>query len=306
MIGRLLVTGASGFIGRHLVNAFAGSGISIKAATRQIGLIFSPPVEVAKLPDLASPIDWTAMLEGVDAVVHLAGIAHASSLIDPAIYDRVNGTATAELAAACAKASIRLVFLSSIRAQSGPSADQVVTERDAPKPSDAYGRSKLLAENAIRAAGVQSVILRPALVYGPGVKGNLAALLRLVNSPWPLPFAAFHNRRSMVGIDNLTAAIRLGLDTSAMAGGTYIVADPNPPTFAGIVAALRSGLGRRPGLFAVPPELFAAGLMMLGRGDLWQRLGGELVADPGKLLEAGWRPPVSTREGLAAMARAKT
>ncbi len=253
-------------------------------------------------PDLRDEIDWTPLLDGVDAVVHLAGIAHVGPSVDAAVYDRVNHAATAELAAACATAGVRrLVFLSSVRAQSGAAAAHVLKETDAPCPSEAYGRSKLRAEQAVRASGVPSTILRPAMVYGTGVKGNLARLMRLAASPWPLPFASFANKRSLVGLDNLIAAIAHVLAAEAAIGETYLVADPEPVTLAEILTALRRGAGRPARLYSVPPALFEAALTLAGRADLWDRLGGALQLDPSKLIATGWRPDPDTKAGLARM-----
>jgi UDP-glucose 4-epimerase len=237
--------------------------------------------------------------------VHLAGIAHVGAGVDAADYDRVNHVATAELAAACARAGVRrLMLVSSVRAQSGPSAPHVLKETDVPRPSEAYGRSKLRAEEAVRTGAVAWTILRPALVYGPGVKGNLAHLKRLAASPWPLPFASFTNRRSLVGLDNLIAAIGHVLATEAAIGEVYLVADPEPVSLAEILTAIRSGAGRPPRLFPVPPALFEAGLKLAGRADVWERLGGELVVDSGKLIATGWRADPETKGGLARLARA--
>jgi UDP-glucose 4-epimerase len=305
--GRVLVTGASGFIGRTLVADLAAAGHSVRAAMRQPADVFPRSVEVVAVSDLTRPVEWRTLLKGMETVVHLAGIAHAGAGIAEEAYDRVNRLATTELANAAAAMGIRhLVFTSSIRAQSGPVSPGVLRETDAPQPTDAYGRSKLAAEQAVRAAGVKSTILRPVLIYGMGVKGNLARLLELAQKPWPLPFAICRNRRSLLARENLVAAIHLVLTTPAAAGETFVVADPQPLTLAEIVAALRQGVGRSPGLFPVPPALIATAMRATGHADDWERLGGSLVADPAKLLRAGWRPAVETREGLAALVRAAT
>jgi len=302
---RVLVTGASGFVGRALVEDLAAQGHRVRAAMRQPADIFSRTVEVVAVSDLARPLEWRPLLSDINAVVHLAGIAHITSGIAEDLYDRVNRAATAALAAAAARDRIeRLVFVSSIRAQAGPARDHPLTETDAPHPVDAYGRSKLAAEEAIRAASLPFTILRPALIYGPGVKGNLADLVRLARSPWPLPFGALRNRRSLLARSNLVAAIHLALVAPAMLNETYVAADPEPLTMAGIVAALRQGLGRGPRLISVPPSLLALGLRATGRAHLWDRIGGNCIVEPAKLLAAGWRPITDTRAGLAATAQA--
>ena len=146
---------------------------------------------------LSRGVDWAPLLANVDAVVHLAGIAHIGLDLDPAIYDRVIHAATTELAAACAKANVRrLVFMSSVRAQSGASAQGVLRETDHPLPAESYGRAKLAAEAAVLAGPTPSTVLRPVMVYGPGVAGNLARLLRIADTPLPLPFAASGQARS--------------------------------------------------------------------------------------------------------------
>lgn len=301
---RVLVTGASGFIGRAVVAAFAQDGRAVRAAVRR-PIAFADGVEVVQHPDLAQPIDWRPLLDGVDQVVHLAGIAHTGG-VDAALYDRVNRQATAELAAAAVEAGVgHFVFVSSIRAQSGPAADHALTEQDAPAPTDAYGRSKLAAEEAVRLSGAPATILRPVLVYGLGVKGNFALLLRAAASPWPLPLRDFGNRRSMLGIDNAISALAFVLATPATQGETYVLADPGmPPRLADVMAGLREGLGRRPLLLPMPPHYLELPLRLFGRADLWDRFGGNLRVDVGKLVAAGWRPLHDTRAGLVALAQA--
>jgi nucleoside-diphosphate-sugar epimerase len=303
IVTRILVTGASGFIGRALVAELANAGHSVRAAMRQPADIFPRSVEVIAVSDLTRPVEWRPLLRDVETVVHLAGIAHAGPEIAEQAYDRVNRLATAELASAAKTSGIgHLVFMSSIRAQSGPASNQVLCETDTPRPTDAYGRSKLAAEDAVRAADVPFTILRPVLIYGPGVKGNFARLMELAREPWPLPLGLCHNRRSLLARRNLIDAIHLVLASSVAKGETYLVADPTPLSLTEIVAALREGEGRRPGLLPVPPVLIALASRALGRAEEWQRLGGTLVADPIKLMRAGWKPALDTRAGLAALA----
>jgi nucleoside-diphosphate-sugar epimerase len=300
---RILVTGASGFVGRPVVAAFVRSGRAVRAAVRRApGASFPAGVEMVQHPDLAQSFDWTPYLEGVDQVVHLAGIAHTGG-VAPERYDRVNRRATAELADAAAQRGIRhFVFISSIRAQTGPSADHALTERDEPAPTDPYGRSKLAAEAAVRTSGVPFTILRPALFYGPGVKGNFALLLRAARWRTPLPIKDFVNRRSLISIDNFISALDFVLSSPATLGETYVVADPGiPPRLGDLIATMRRAQGRRPLLLPLPPHYVEAPLRLMRRDGMWERLGGNLRIDAAKLMAAGWRPLHDTRGGLTAM-----
>jgi UDP-glucose 4-epimerase len=303
-MSRILITGASGFVGRTLTTELANAGHAVRAAMRQPADVFPRSVEVVAVSDLTRPVEWRPLLRGMEIVVHLAGIAHAGPGIAEDAYDRVNRQATVELAHAAKAVGVRhLVFVSSIRAQTGPSSPTVQTETTPPQPTDAYGRSKLAAEEAIRASGIPFTILRPVVIYGSDVKGNLARLVQITRKPWPLPFGLCRNRRSLLARQNLVEAIHLVLQTPSAQGETYVVADPTPLTFAEMIAALRAGHGRAAGLFPVPPTLFAMAFRAIGRGEEWDRIGGGLVADPSKLLRAGWTPTVETRAGLAALAQ---
>jgi UDP-glucose 4-epimerase len=225
------VTGASGFVGRALVTELANVGHSVRAAMRQPADVFPRSVEVIAVSDLTRPVEWRTLLRDVERVVHLAGITHAGPDIAEQAYDRVNRLATAELANAAKASGIgHLVFMSSIRAQSGPASASVLREGDVPRPIDAYGRSKLAAEEAVRAAGVPFTILRPVLIYGEGVKGNFARLMELARKPWPLPLGLCRNCRSLLARRNLIDAIHLALASPAAKGETYVVADPSPLT----------------------------------------------------------------------------
>ena len=305
-MSRVLVTGASGFIGRAVVAALANDGHEVRAAVRRPQLFFGNGVEVVQHADLAQPVAWQPLLAGIDWVVHLAGIAHIGNGVGAAAYDLVNWQATAQLATAAARAGVdRFVFVSSIRAQSGPAADHALTEADPAAPTDAYGRSKLAAEEAVRAAGVPFTILRPVLLYGRGVKGNFAMLACAAASPLPLPVKDFVNRRSMLGIDNFISALKFVLAAQNTIGETYVVADPGMALrLADLIATLRQAQGRRPMILPMSTDYIEIPLRLLRRPDIWDRLGGNLRVDAGKLLAAGWQPLHDTRTGLTAMVQA--
>jgi len=303
---KVLITGASGFIGAPLTAALAAAGHQVRAAVRdRRRRPFPAGVEIALLPDLAGAVDWTPLVAGMDAIVHLAGIAHVGPEIPEAIYDRVNHLATAALAGAASMAGVRrFVFMSSTRAQAGAASRESLTEGAIPRPTDAYGRSKLAAEAAVRAAGVPYTILRPALVYGLNPKGNVASLMRLAAKPIPLPFGAFSNRRSLLAVDNLIAAVRFALEDPRAENETLLVADPEAISVAELVATLRTAGGHKPWLVPVPPALLSGLLRLVGKRDMAERLSGTLVAEPIKLLGAGWRPVTDTRTALVEMVHA--
>jgi UDP-glucose 4-epimerase len=297
------LTGATGFVGQWLLRTLPARGYRLRVLLRRPSVV---PLDAASavVGDLSRPQNMAAALADVDAVIHSAGIAHAMSGLPEDDYRMLNTEATIGLARAAKRAGAkRFVFLSSIRAQSGPSAAQVLTETLTPAPSDAYGRSKLAAEQGLAELAMDWVALRLVLVYGPGVKGNMAELLRLARTPFPLPLAWLTARRSLLALDNLTAAVDTVLSAPQPLGRPLIVADPDPLTIPEMITAMRRGLGRRPGLLPVPARLLEAALRATGRGESYQRLAGALVANPAALMQLGWRPEVATPDGLAALAR---
>lgn len=309
MPGTVLVTGATGFIGRDVVQRLAAAGWRVRAAARGVpeGLA-GPGVECCTLPDLKQ-IVWRPLLSGVTHVVHLAGIAHAEAEIPEETYMQINAHSVRRLAEAARSAGVkRVVLMSSIRAQSGPAADHVVSERDEPVPTDAYGRSKLAAERALKevlaGSATEWTALRPVLVYGPGVKGNMKKLIELARKPWPLPLASLSSKRSIVGVANVSHAIAHALVEPRCAGGVFLVADAEPLSVAEIVGELRRAMGRSPRLLPVPGAALAAAMRLAGRSSAWQRLSGELVADTRAFQATGWRPSATTSEGLAAALKA--
>jgi nucleoside-diphosphate-sugar epimerase len=301
---RILVTGSSGFIGQAVSSALAAAGHSVRAASRRPNRTpDQADIEWMELPDLEQDVDWSPLVGGMDVVVHLAAIAHRSEA-DAGDYVRVNHAATAALAECCRRHAVkRLIFMSSIGVQTGSAADHVVTEIDQPHPVTGYDRAKLAAEEDVRRSGVPFTILRPVIVYGPGAKANIALLTRIAALPLPLPFGAFRNRRSLLAIENLVQAIALCLDSPQTVNQSFIVSDPEPIALAEMFAALREGAGRSPWLVPVPPFAVKALLAAMGRPELWDRIGRELVASPAKLQSAGWSPQTGTKAGLRAMVR---
>jgi nucleoside-diphosphate-sugar epimerase len=300
----LALTGATGFIGQYLLRELPKRGYRLRVLLRR-------PVSLptwtasAVIGDLTRPRNMSSALEGVDAVIHSAGLAPAMSGVPEDDYRVLNTEATIVLARAARRAGAkRFVFLSSIRAQCGPAADTVQTEAAEPKPTDDYGKSKLAAERGLAELDFDWVSLRAVLVYGPGVTGNMAQLMRLARSPFPLPLGNLGARRSLLALENLLAAIEAVLSASGILRRPVIAADPQALTVAEMVAAMRQGLGRQAGVFPLPAAFVRLLLRAAGREEIYQRLSGSLVANPSALISLGWVPPVATRAGLARLMQA--
>jgi nucleoside-diphosphate-sugar epimerase len=270
---KVLVTGANGFVGRALAGVLEARGIAWSAATRET------------VGDIGPTTDWRAALEGCDRVVHLANLAHARGIAEEALR-AVNVEGTRRLAEQAAAAGVeRFVYLSSVKAA---------------RPDDAYGAAKQAAEQALAGiGGLAWVVLRPPLVYGPGVKANFLALLRAVERGWPLPLASVRNRRSLVYVGNLADAILRCLVAPQAAGRTYAVTDGPPVSTPELIRALARALGRSASLFAFPPALLELAGSLTGRGDTVRRLTRSLEVDGEAIRrELDWRPPFTFEEGI--------
>jgi len=299
----LALTGATGFIGQYLLRELPKRGYRLRVLLRQPSSM-PMPCASAVIGDLARPRNMSAALEGVDAVIHSAGFTHGMSGIPEDDYRLLNTEATIGLARAARRAGAkRFVFLSSIRAQSGPTAETILTEADEPNPTDAYGRSKLAAERGLSELDLDWVSLRAALVYGPGVKGNIAQLMRLARSPLPLPLGGFGGRRSLLALENLSAAIETVLTAPRILRRPLITADAEALTVGEMIAAMRDGLGRWRQVFPMPPVLFDFVLRSIGQGENYRRLSRSLVADPSALIGLGWAPRLTTSDGLGRLMR---
>jgi len=300
---RLALTGGTGFIGQHLLRELTRRGYQVRVLLRRPTMLPADCTS-AVIGDIARPQNMASALADVDAVIHSAGLSVAASGRPEDDYRVLNVEATIGLARSAQRAGVRrFVFISSIRAQTGPTDQRVLTEEMTPQPTDAFGRSKLAAEQALAEVGIDWVALRLATVYGPGVTGNMARLMRLARSRAPLPFGALTARRSLLSLDNLAAAVDCVLKAEGPLRRPLITADPQPLTVGEAVAAMRRGLGRRPGLVPVPPSLLAAILRAMGRAEAYERLAEPLVADPAALLRLGWTPPVATPAGLGQLMR---
>jgi nucleoside-diphosphate-sugar epimerase len=267
---RVLVTGGSGFVGTILLRRLAGEGLAVRATYRRGDPLPQRRVEWWPLPSLHDESRLAAAVAECDAVVHLAGLSHqpGRAADHAAEFRRINTEGTRLIARAAARSSVRrFVFISSIAAVCTRS-DAPVDDRTPAAPTDAYGRSKLEAEQALIAefagAATDWCILRPPLVYGPGNPGNLRRLLQLIGSGAPLPFASIHNRRSFMYVDNLVDALLCVLRHEQVVRSTYVLCDGSDFSTPELVRALATATGRRARLLAVPASVLRA----LGRaGD---------------------------------------
>jgi nucleoside-diphosphate-sugar epimerase len=300
----IALTGATGFIGQYLLRELPKRGHRVRVLLRSPIAAMPLPVSAAVIGDLRYPQNLAMALAGVDVVIHSAGVAHAASGLPEDDYRTINTAATVALAKAAERSGVsRFVFLSSIRAQCGPVADSVMTETVEPRPTDAHGKSKLAAELSLAELNLDWVALRQVLVYGPGVKGNMAQLIRLAQSPWPLPLGSITARRSLLSLENLDSAIEVVLAAPQTLRRAYIVADREAVTVGQMIAAMRQGLGRKPNVFPFPPALLNGLSRAAGQSDAYSLVAGPLVADPSALMSLGWCPAVETTSGLSALMR---
>jgi nucleoside-diphosphate-sugar epimerase len=304
VISRVLVTGASGFVGRALICARSPSRQFIAASRRPPN---DPGVEWRRGPALSATADWKPLLEGIDSVVHLAGRVHLPSHANPSAYQVENCEGTIKIARDAAAMGVgRFVFMSTAKVVGDESGKFALDESVPCRPAGAYAISKHAAEQGLQALGkgMQVLVLRPPLVYGPGVKANFLSLLSAVNRGLPLPLASIHNKRSFVGIDNLVSAILASLDSHATAGRTFHVTDGPARSTPQLVKAIASALGIQPRLFGLSPTLLETCAMAIGRGETVKRLTRSLELDDSAIrTELGWREVKTFEEGIAQTAR---
>lgn len=302
--GRVVVSGASGFVGSAVLSALAERHWEAIGLVRPKSNQSVVRARYVSVEDLA--IDVRA-LEGARVFVHLVARTHSADLRNAraeAVYRQVNVDLTMQLARACERAGVaRFLFLSSVKAGGERTNGAPLRETDAPRPEDLYGATKLEAEDRLlefgARTGMEVIVLRPPLVYGPGVKANFLRLMQWVRRGVPLPFAAVTNRRSMIGLSNLVDAILFCSGANVSAGSRFYVSDGVDLSTAELIRMIATEMGVRANLLAVPPGLMRGIARILGRGDLADRLLGDLQVDISSIrAQLGWKPVSTPREQM--------
>ncbi|UFW47071.1 MULTISPECIES: UDP-glucose 4-epimerase family protein [Bradyrhizobium] len=311
---KVLVVGASGFVGGHLVRRLAADGIALRAAVHRNRADLPAGIEIAENVDLEGPFDWTSAVAGCDTVAHLGARVHVmreSSADALDAYRRVNVDGTLSLARKAAAAGVRrFVFLSSVKVCGEfTAADAPFVETAAPRPQDPYGVSKLEAEQGLlelsRVSGMQVAILRPPLVYGPGVRANFLSMMRWSRRGVPLPLGGIDNRRSLIGVGNLVDLICTCLRHPAAAGEVFMASDGEDLSTPELLRRLAAALDTKARLLPVPVALLEGVAALAGQRALAQRLCLSLCVDSRKARKTlDWQPPFGVDEELRRTARA--
>lgn len=306
----VLVSGANGFVGRPLCAELLRQGQSVRAAVRLARSDSSPieNIETVSIGEINGETDWTEALQGIKVVVHLAARVHVmkDNAADPLDELRkVNVEGAWNLARQACDAGVqRFIFISSIKVngESTP-LGRPYTPEDRPAPMDAYGISKSEAEYVLRQladeSGMEMVIIRPPLVYGPGVKANFHSMMHWLNKSVPLPLGGIHNKRSFVALDNLIDLIVTCIDHPAAANQTFLAGDGEDLSTTELLQRLGQALGKPAKLFSMPIRVLKIGAILLGKRDMAQRLCNSLQVDISKACDLlGWQPPVTVDEAL--------
>lgn len=299
---RFLVTGANGFVGKSLCRALTAKGFEVIRVSRKTSDDNAVPVG-----DINGTTDWSPILHGVDVVIHLAAHVHQTEAPATAsgIFHEVNAAGTANLAKQAASAKVkRFVFVSSIKVNGEQTEEgQPFKETDVPRPEDAYGISKLEAELALpqiaEETGMEIVVVRPPLVYGPGVKANFLNLLKLITRDIPLPLGAIKNGRSLIYVENLVDALVLSATHPNAGGETYLVSDGPAVSTSALIKSLSEALGKKGRIFFLPLAPLRLLSRLLNKSSQFDKLVQSLEVDSSKIRrQLGWSPPYTTQQGL--------
>jgi len=296
----IFITGASGFIGEALCRKMLAGGFRVKAAVRGKEKLL-PGAEGLVIGSIETFNGYEDELKGVDTVVHLAGYAHSKGSISD--FRRVNVAGTERLAKAAAKAGVkRFIFISSVKVN-GENSIRPFTEDDPCKPQDAYGISKMEAEQALQEisslSAMQTVILRLPLVYGAGVKANFKNLVRLAGSGLPLPLKSIRNKRSLVYLGNLIDAVLTCVDHPAAGNQIFMISDGEDVSTPELIEKIAAALNKRAILLPFPPFALKLFCSLIGKRDEFDKFAGSLTVDPGKIRRLlGWKPAFTLEQGI--------
>jgi len=305
---RIVLTGASGFVGRRMLGDLLEAKHHVTAVLRRRFDGVDPRASLRFLDDFAGSKDWEALLHGEDVIVHCAARVHVmhDTSADPLVeFRKANVDGTLNLARQAAAAGIRrFIFISSIKVNGEGTTDRKpYFADDQPVPADPYGISKMEAEQGLRSlaakTGMEVVIIRPTLVYGPGVKANFLSMMRWLHKGVPLPFGAIHNRRSLVALDNLVDLILTCISHPSAANQTFLASDGEDLSTSQLLRRMGQALGKPARLLPVPAWILESSATLLGRTAVAQRLCGSLQVDISKTRELlNWSPPISVDEAL--------
>ena len=307
---KILVTGASGFVGKSLTAELFRQGYAIGAAVRSTKSQINN-ADVVVVGEIDGKTDWTNALRSVDVVIHLAARVHVmkENFANPlAEFRKVNVEGTQQLAQSAVNAGVkRFVYVSSVKVNGEQTGLSPFTELDIPNPQDPYGVSKWEAEQGLKRiaeeTSMEVVIIRPPLVYGAGVKANFASMMQVVKRGIPLPFGAIRNKRSFVYVGNLVSLILRCVDYPAAANQTFLVSDGQDISTTELLRGCADALGVKARLLPVPQKLVEVCATLIGKRDVAQRLCGNLQVDISKARTLlGWAPPISVADGLKATA----
>ena len=303
---KVLVTGANGFIGCNFCTTLKEKGYFVRVAVRNNLHVISGVDEYIQVGNINELTDWQQALVGVDMVIHLAARVHIIN--DPAVnpveaFRKVNVFGTERLARIAAKAGVRrFIFISSVKVN-GEGSQVAYTEKDIPAPQDAYGVSKMEAEQVLTSVadetGLQVVVLRLPLVYGVGVKANFKSLIKFASSGLPLPFKSISNRRSFLYIGNLVDAITTCINHPLAAGETFLVSDGQDVSTPELIKMITGAVNKKVVLFYLHPGILKVLCKIVGKAEELEKLTGSLIVDSSKIRNLlGWKAPFTLEEGI--------